>query len=118
MPTMRGCRAEFIDILSRTDCPVRSNGIGDLGCGGDPRGELAGRPPWRRSGSAGDHGRLRPVPAVGRTRRNCPRPAEDGRDERLARMDLRATVVPGLVLITVLMAAWLVEIARGNSGCR
>ena len=23
----------------------------------------------------------------------------------------------GLVLITVLMAAWLVEIARGHSGC-
>jgi hypothetical protein len=32
-------------------------------------------------------------------------------------VDLRATVVPGLVLITVLMAAWLVEIARGHSGC-
>jgi hypothetical protein len=47
----------------------------------------------------------------------CPRPAEGGRDQRLARMDLRATVVPGLVLITVLMAAWLVEIARGHSGC-
>jgi hypothetical protein len=56
-----------------------------FGLRGDPRGELAGRPPWRRSGSAGDHGRLRPVRAARRTRRNCPRPAEDGRDERLAR---------------------------------
>jgi hypothetical protein len=31
-------------------------------------------------------------------------------------MDLQATAVPGLVLTTVLMAAWLVEIACGHSG--
>jgi hypothetical protein len=40
----------------------------------------------------------------------------DGRDERFAQIDLRATAVAGLVLITVLVVAWLVEIARGHAG--
>ena len=39
-----------------------------------------------------------------------------GRDERFAQIDLRATAVAGLVLITSVIVAWLVEIARGNSG--
>jgi hypothetical protein len=39
-----------------------------------------------------------------------------GRDERFAQIDLRATAVAGLVLITALVVAWLVEIARGHSG--
>ena len=40
----------------------------------------------------------------------------DGRDERFAQMDLRATAVSGLVVIVALIVAWLVEIARGHSG--
>lgn len=40
----------------------------------------------------------------------------DGRDERFAQIDLRATAVSGLVLIVTLIVAWLVEIARGRSG--
>ena len=40
----------------------------------------------------------------------------DGRDERFAQIDLRATAVAGLVLITTLIVAWLVEIAQGHSG--
>ncbi len=36
----------------------------------------------------------------------------DGRDERFAQIDLRATAVAGLVLIV----AWLVATARGQSG--
>jgi hypothetical protein len=39
-----------------------------------------------------------------------------GRDERFAQIDLRATAVAGLVLITAVIVAWLVEIARGRSG--
>lgn len=39
-----------------------------------------------------------------------------GRDERFAQIDLRATAVTGLVLITAVIVAWLVEIARGHSG--
>ena len=39
-----------------------------------------------------------------------------GRDERFAQIDLRATAVAGLVLITTLIVAWLVEIARGHDG--
>jgi hypothetical protein len=39
-----------------------------------------------------------------------------GRDERFAQIDLRATAVAGLVLITTLIVAWLVEVARGHSG--
>ena len=39
-----------------------------------------------------------------------------GRDERFAQIDLRATAVTGLVLITAVIVAWLVEIARGHDG--
>jgi hypothetical protein len=38
------------------------------------------------------------------------------RDERFAQIDLRATAFTGLVLVIALIAAWLVEIARGQSG--
>jgi hypothetical protein len=40
----------------------------------------------------------------------------DGRDERFAQIDLRATAVAGLVLIVTLIVAWLTEIAQGHSG--
>jgi len=40
----------------------------------------------------------------------------DGRDERFAQIDLRATAVAGLVLIVTLIVAGLTEIARGHSG--
>src|SRR5262245_21265783 len=40
----------------------------------------------------------------------------DGRDERFAQIDLRATAFAGLVLITTLIVVWLVEIAQGHSG--
>lgn len=40
----------------------------------------------------------------------------DGRDERFALIDLRATATAGLVLIITLIVSWLVEIARGHSG--
>jgi hypothetical protein len=40
----------------------------------------------------------------------------DGRDERFAMIDLRATAVAGLTLILVLIVSWLVEISRGHSG--
>jgi hypothetical protein len=40
----------------------------------------------------------------------------DGRDERFAQIDLQATAVAGLVLLVALIVAWLVAIARGQSG--
>jgi hypothetical protein len=40
----------------------------------------------------------------------------DGRDERFAQIDLRATAVTGLVLLVALIVAWLVTTARGQSG--
>jgi cobalamin synthase len=40
----------------------------------------------------------------------------DGRDERFAQIDLRATAVTGLVLLVTLIVAWLVQIAGGHSG--
>ena len=40
----------------------------------------------------------------------------DGRDERFARIDLQATAVTGLVLLVALIVAWLVAMARGQSG--
>jgi uncharacterized membrane protein len=39
-----------------------------------------------------------------------------GRDERFAQIDLRATAVTGWVLVLTIIVAWLVEIARGQSG--
>jgi hypothetical protein len=40
----------------------------------------------------------------------------DGRDERFARIDLQATAIAGSVLLVALIVAWLVAIARGQSG--
>jgi len=40
----------------------------------------------------------------------------DGRDERFAQIDLRATAAAGLVLIVVLIVSWLAEVAGGPSG--
>jgi hypothetical protein len=39
-----------------------------------------------------------------------------GRDERFAQIDLRANAIAGLVLITAVIVAWLVEVAHGHSG--
>ncbi|MBO0684957.1 MAG: hypothetical protein J2P45_17540 [Candidatus Dormibacteraeota bacterium] len=40
----------------------------------------------------------------------------DGRDERFQMLDLRATASTGLVLILAIIAGFLIEIARGQSG--
>ena len=40
----------------------------------------------------------------------------DGRDERFAQIDLQATAVAGLAVLVALIVAWLVAIARGQSG--
>jgi hypothetical protein len=40
----------------------------------------------------------------------------DGRDERFAQIDLKATAVAGLTVIVALIVAWLVATARGQSG--
>jgi hypothetical protein len=40
----------------------------------------------------------------------------DGRDERFAMIDLRATALSGVVVILTLIVAWLVQVARGQSG--
>jgi len=40
----------------------------------------------------------------------------DGRDERFAQIDLQATAMAGLTVIVALIVAWLVAIARGESG--
>jgi hypothetical protein len=40
----------------------------------------------------------------------------DGRDERFAMIDLRATALSGLALLIAVIVSWLVEIARGHSG--
>jgi hypothetical protein len=39
-----------------------------------------------------------------------------GRDERWEMIDLRATALSGFVLITVVIGAWLYEIANGEDG--
>jgi hypothetical protein len=40
----------------------------------------------------------------------------DGRDERFAQIDLQATAMAGLAVIIALIVAWLVAVARGESG--
>ena len=40
----------------------------------------------------------------------------DGRDERFREIDIHATALAGLAVITAIILAFLVEVARGNSG--
>jgi hypothetical protein len=40
----------------------------------------------------------------------------DGRDERFARMDIHATALSGMAIITAVIVAFLVEIAQGKDG--
>ena len=40
----------------------------------------------------------------------------DGRDERIAMIDTRATAFAGTVLVIAVIAAWLVEVGRGHDG--
>jgi hypothetical protein len=39
-----------------------------------------------------------------------------GRDERWSKIDLRASAFAGLVIITVLAGAWLIELSQGQDG--
>ena len=39
-----------------------------------------------------------------------------GRDERWEKIDIHATALTGMVLISVIIAAFLVEVARGEDG--
>jgi hypothetical protein len=40
----------------------------------------------------------------------------DGRDERFRMIDVHASAIAGIVLVTVLIGAWIVELARGRDG--
>ena len=40
----------------------------------------------------------------------------DGSDERFRQIDIHATAFAGIVVITAIIIAFLVEVARGNSG--
>jgi hypothetical protein len=40
----------------------------------------------------------------------------DGRDERFRQIDIAATAIAGLVVITAIIGAFLVEVARGQDG--
>jgi len=40
----------------------------------------------------------------------------DGRDERFRQIDIHATAVAGLAVITAIIVAFLVEVARGHEG--
>ena len=40
----------------------------------------------------------------------------DGRDERFRRIDIHATALAGLAVITAVIVAFLVEVARGHNG--
>jgi Na+/H+ antiporter NhaD/arsenite permease-like protein len=53
---------------------------------------------------------------VARRRSETVRGLLDHRDERISAIDLRATAVTALVLIAVVLLAFVVQIARGQSG--
>jgi len=53
---------------------------------------------------------------VARRRSETVRGLLDHRDERITAIDLRATAVTALVMIAVVLVAFVVEIARGQSG--
>ena len=40
----------------------------------------------------------------------------DGRDERFRQIDVHATAIAGTVVISVIIVAFIVEVARGHSG--
>jgi presenilin-like A22 family membrane protease len=40
----------------------------------------------------------------------------DGRDERFRQIDIHATAIAGLAVITAVIVAFVVELARGHSG--
>jgi hypothetical protein len=40
----------------------------------------------------------------------------DGRDERFRTIDLAATAFAGIVLVSVIIVMWMVELARGHDG--
>jgi hypothetical protein len=40
----------------------------------------------------------------------------DGRDERFRQIDMAATAIAGMVVITAIIVAFLVEVARGHDG--
>ena len=40
----------------------------------------------------------------------------DGRDERFRQIDIHATAIAGLVVISAIIIAFVVEVARGHSG--
>jgi hypothetical protein len=40
----------------------------------------------------------------------------DGRDERFREIDIHATAIAGLAVISAIIAAFIVEVARGHSG--
>jgi hypothetical protein len=40
----------------------------------------------------------------------------DGRDERFRQIDIHATAISGLVVITAIIVAFLIELAQGHSG--
>ena len=48
--------------------------------------------------------------------RDGARPTRRRRDERFRQIDLAATAIAGMVLITVIIGAFLVEVARGQDG--
>ena len=56
------------------------------------------------------------APFGGRRSRRIAGISWPGRDERWERIDLAATAISGVVIITAIIVAWLVEVARGNDG--
>ena len=69
-----------------------------------------------RARFARHHGRLRRARAARRAQRNDPGLRGDGRDERFRQIDIHATAVAGLAVISAIIIAFVVELARGHSG--
>jgi hypothetical protein len=75
-----------------------------------------GGDPWAGVGGMGVMAALGALFLFGRRSETLQGLGGPGRDERWLKIDVYATAASGLTVITVLIGAWLVDLARGGDG--
>jgi hypothetical protein len=97
---------------SRWTLPVFSVGIGLVLLGANIAGHQLGLGLW----SLGVMAVFGAVVLLGGRSETIRGLRGDGRDERFAALDLQATALAGLALMIAVIVAFIVEVARGQSG--
>jgi hypothetical protein len=75
-----------------------------------------GGSPWNGLGSLGIMAAFGALVLLGGRSETIRGLRGDGRDERFRQIDIHATAIAGLAVITATIVAFLVELARGHSG--